>query len=146
MDEALLAAYRATEYRVRLARGGHAVIHIDRPLPPELRSLAQALPWGFITAWNPRSKSISRADNRLAQWALLAHLRALPETVAIRPGAGVAGDGRWQEPSFWVIGPTTASFDALAHRFDQWGYVHGVGASPAQLRLLPVAGAIIGHV
>ena len=142
MDEALLAAYRATEYRVRLARGGHAVIHIDRPLPLELRSLAQTFPWGFITAWNPRSESTSRTNNQLAQRALLAQLRALPETVAIRPGLGVAGDGRWQEPSFWVIGPSTATFDALAHRFAQFGYVHGDGASPAQLRLPPLAGHV----
>lgn len=142
MDEALLAAYRATEYRVRLARGGHAAIRIERPLPLELHPLAQACPWGFITAWNPRSESTSRANNRLAQRALLAQLRALPETVAIRPGLGVAGDGRWREPSLWVIGPTLATFDALAQRFDQFGYVHGDGASPAQLRLLPVAGHV----
>jgi hypothetical protein len=142
MDEALLAAYRATEYRVRLARGGYAVIRIDRPLPLELHPLVQVLSWGFITAWNPRSASTSRANNRLAQRALLAHLRALPETLAIRPGLGVAGDGRWQEPSLWVIGPSTATFDALAQRFDQFGYVHGEGASPAHLRLLPLAGHV----
>jgi len=142
MDEALLAAYGATEYRVRLARGGYAVIRIDQPLPLELRSLAQAFPWGFVTAWNPRSESAPRANNRQSQRALLAQLRALPETVAIRPGLGVAGDGRWQEPSLWVIGPSTASFDALAQRFGQFGYVHGEDASPAQLRLLPLAGHV----
>jgi len=146
MDEALLAAYQATEYRVRLARGGYAVIRIDRPLPLELQPLAQALSWGFITAWNPRSESTSRANNRLAQRVLLAHLRALQETVAVRPGVGVASDGRWREPSLWVIGPTPTTFDALARRFDQFGYVHGDGTSQARLRLLPVAGALTGHV
>ncbi|MET3654130.1 DUF3293 domain-containing protein [Dyella japonica] len=137
MDEALLAAYRATEYRVRLARGGWAVIHVDQPLPVELHPLAQTLPWGFITAWNPRSELAPRATNRQAQHALLAHLRALPETMAIRPGVGVSGDGGWKEPSFWVVGPTAATLDPLARRFGQLGYVHGEGASPAQLRLTP---------
>lgn len=139
MDEALLAAYRATEYRVRLTRGGWAAIRIDQPLPQELRSLAQTLPWGFITAWNPRSESTPRTTNRQAQQALLARLRALPETVVIRPGVGVSGDGAWNEPSFWVIGPDTAALDPLARLFGQLGYVHGDGASPAQLRLTPAA-------
>lgn len=137
MDEALLAAYRATDYRVRLARGGWATIHIDQPLPAELSKLARDLPWGFITAWNPFSKPATRPDNRIAQRALLAALRALPETVVIRAGMGASRSGPWKEASLWVAGPGLPAFDALARRFGQVGYVHGEGPTPARLRLTP---------
>jgi len=137
MDEALLAAYRATDYRVRLARGGWATIHIDQPLPAELRDLARHLPWGFITAWHPFSKPVPRPDNRIAQRALLAALRALPETMVVRAGMGASHEGAWKEASLWVTGPDVPALDALAHQFGQVGYVHGKGATPAQLRLTP---------
>lgn len=137
MDEALLAAYRATDYRVRLARGGWVTIRIDQPLPGELRDPAGNLPWGFITAWNPFSKPLPRPDNWIAQRALLAALRALPETAVIRPGLGINRDGSWKEASLWVVGPGVPALDALAQRFGQVGYVHGEGAMPAHLRLAP---------
>ena len=137
MDEALLAAYRATDYRVRLARGGWVTIHIDQPLPAELRDLARNLPWGFITAWHPFSKSVPRPDNRITQRALLAALRALPETDVVRAGVGAGHDGPWKEASLWVVGPGVPALDALARRFGQVGYVHGEGTMPAQLRLTP---------
>ncbi|QNK00810.1 DUF3293 domain-containing protein [Dyella telluris] len=139
MDDALLAAYQATDYRVRLARGGYAAIRIGQALSPPLRTLAGDHAWGFITAWNPRSEPTPRPQNRGAQRALLAVLRAFPQTLLIRPGRGVSRDGRWIEPSLWVVGPDTAPLDALALRFGQFGYVHGRGATPAQLRLPPGA-------
>jgi hypothetical protein len=135
MDEALLAAYRATDYRVRLARGGWVTIHIDQPLPAELRDLARNLPWGFITAWHPYSKTAPRQHNRIAQRALLAALRALPETAVVRAGMGASQDSPWKEASLWVVGPGVPALDALAHRFGQTGYVHGEGTAPARLRL-----------
>ena len=137
MDEALLAAYRTTDYRVRLACGGWVTIRIDQPSPAELRDLAGNLPWGFITAWNPLSKPLPRPDNRIAQRALLAALRALLETAVIRPGLAINRDGSWKEASLWVVGPGVPALDALAQRFGQVGYVHGEGTALAQLRLTP---------
>jgi hypothetical protein len=135
MDDALLAAYRATAYRVRLARGGWATIHPEAPLPDALRPLADAHPWGFITAWHPRSRPTPRPANRRAQRSLLADLRALPATVALRAGCG-AGDDGWREPSLFVVGPDTAMLDTLARRYEQNAYVYGHDGSLAQLRLL----------
>jgi len=137
MDEALLAAYRATGYRVRLARGGWAAIRIDQPLPIELQTMTQGRVWGFITACNPRSQMRSRRENRDAQHRLWTMLRALPATSLIRPGVGVGDDGRWREPSCWVIGPDALALDRLAEHFQQCGYVHGEGEAPAALRLMP---------
>ena len=134
MDEALLAAYRATAYRVRLPGGGWAAILIDRPLPEALRPLVGARPWGFITAWNPRSQPQPRARNRAAQRRLLAALRRLPETAVVRAGTGVGQ--AWREASLFVVGPEPAQLDTIARAFEQHAYVHGCGDGPASLRLL----------
>jgi hypothetical protein len=136
MDEALLAAYRDTDYRVRLTRGGWATIRIDQPLPSALRPMAGPHPWAFITAWNPRSEPTPRPQNRAAMRSLLEALRAAPGTVVIRPGLG--SGSAWAEPSLWVVGLDTTVIDAFAQRFRQFGYVHGQGPAPAQLRLTPL--------
>lgn len=135
MDESLLAAYQATDYRVRLARGGCAVIRIGQRLPASLASLAQDRPWGFITAWNPRSQVVSIAQNRAAQRQLLGALRTLAGTALIRPAVGAAVTGAWREPSLWVVGPDIERLDPLAIRFGQFGYVHGQRDGVAMLRL-----------
>lgn len=134
MDEALLAAYRATDYRVRLATGGWASIRIDQPLPAALAACVADQPWGFITAWNPRSHPQPRHVNRAAQRALLRQLRTLPQTVVLRAGVGVAQHGAWREPSLFVVGLDITALDRLAHIFAQHAYVHSRGPSAAQLR------------
>ena len=139
MDESLLAAYVATEYRVRLGCGGWATIQIDRPLPAPLTDWAGDDSWGFITAWNPCSLPQERAANRLAQRELLGALRELTETTAVHPAIGVGSDG-WKEPSLFVIGPGPDQLDRVAQRFEQNAYLHGKGHAPAQLRLTPHPG------
>ena len=133
MDNALLAAYRSADYRVRLAQGGWASIRIDAPLPPSLLRLIGSRSWAFLTAWNPFSQVQPRRENHAAQQALLAALRQLPAMVALRPAIGV-GPG-WREPSVLAIGPALAETDALAHRFRQNAYVHGLADGYARLRL-----------
>lgn len=132
MDEILLAAYRATTYRVRLARGGWAAIRIEAPLPQELLARVGAGCWSVLTAWNPHSEPRSRADNRVAQHRLLDELKACCETIIAAEGVGSA----WREASLFAIGPDTATIDAYAHRYRQNAYVHGKAAGPAMLRIL----------
>ncbi|WP_233843094.1 DUF3293 domain-containing protein [Dyella sp. 2HG41-7] len=132
-DSALIAAYRATDYRVRLARGGWACIRVDAPLPSSLLTMIGMNSWAFITAWNPFSQILQRAQNHAAQHALLAALRKLSGLISIRPAVGV-GEG-WREPSLFVVGPTLADTDALAQQFRQNAYVHGLGDGYARLRL-----------
>jgi hypothetical protein len=136
MDKALLAAFQRTTYRVRLAGGGWAGIHIGQALPSSLQPLVGTCRWAFITAWNPRSNPQPRAHNRQAQRALLALLQLQPEVEAIRPGLGVGVDGQWCEPSLFVVGPGLATFDHLARRFGQHAYVHGEASTAARLRVL----------
>ena len=133
MDSALLAAYRATDYRVRLAQGGFASIRVDEPVPAELRTLIGARSWCFLTAWNPGSRPRPRERNHAAQQALLAALRRLPCTQDIRAAVGV-GSG-WREPSLLVIGPPLAEIEALAQQFQQNAYLYGHADGCARLRL-----------
>jgi len=133
MDSALITAYRSTDYRVRLARGGFVSIQVDAPVPEPLRAWIGPHSWAFITAWNPYSQVRPRAQNHAAQHRLLDTLRQLPSTVAIRPAIGVGAD--WREPSFFVVGPALAETDALAQQFQQNAYVHGLASGYARLRL-----------
>jgi uncharacterized protein DUF3293 len=133
MDKTLLTAYRTTDYRVRLAPGGWASIHVDAALPASLLALIGNRSWAFITAWNPGSQPQPRAQNHAAQQNLLAALREVPRTVFIRPGLGVGID--WREPSFFVVGPDLNDIDRLAQQFQQCAYVHGLGKGAARLRL-----------
>lgn len=134
MDEDLLVAYLATDYRVRTSSGRWASIQINQPLPDALEGLVDGRRWGFITAWNPRSQPCSRQLNRLAQRTLLQTLRAQPGVVAIHAAAGVGSVAGWREPSLFVIGPGTEVLDGLANRFQQRAYLHGDHGSPAMLR------------
>ena len=134
MDKALLDAFQATDYRVRLTRGGWVSIRIDAPLPAALQSLVGTQSWGFITAWNPLAQARHRSDNRIAQRQLLAALRALPAIVAIRPALGVGSN--WREPSLFVLGLDTAALDSLARDHAQRAYLHGCASGSTQLRWL----------
>jgi hypothetical protein len=133
MDSALIAVYRRTNYRVRLAHGGFASIRVDEALPDSLRKLIGLHSWVFITAWNPYSQPTPRDLNRAAQQRLLTALRKLPSTQLICTAVGV-GDS-WREPSLFAVGPTLAESDALAQQFHQNAYVHGLGDGHARLRL-----------
>jgi hypothetical protein len=133
MDNALIEAYRNTDYRVRLVRGGWAAIRVDALVPASLSSLIGPHGWAFITAWNPFSQPRPRQQNQAAQHSLLDALRGLRATQLIRPAAGV-GEG-WREPSFFVVGPELADIDALAQQFQQNAYVHGLADGYARLRL-----------
>lgn len=132
MDEALLAAYLATDYRVRLPQGGVASLRIGAPPPSALLQLTKGAPWAVLTAWNPRSQPMPRAWNRRAQRLLLADLRAHPDICAIRAAVGAGANG-WRESSLLVIGADAASLRMLCLRHDQHAFVAGEGDTPPRL-------------
>ncbi len=134
MDSDLRAAFEATDYRVRLARGGWATIRIGEALPAPLHAATGARCWGFVTAWNPQARARDRRRNRAAQHQLLESLRGLPDIVAIRPALGAATV--WREPGLFVIGPDTSALDRLARHYRQQAYVHGQAGGRARLRWL----------
>ena len=135
LPESIRRAWSATDYRVRLARGGHASIRCWQPLPPPLLDLLPRpnAPWGYVTAWNPGAVSLRRSDNRTRQRSLRDELKA--DRLAFFAGIGVGTDG-WREASLFVPGITYARLDALASRFGQLSVVRGTGAQPAELHEL----------
>ncbi|MEI7037993.1 DUF3293 domain-containing protein [Fulvimonas yonginensis] len=133
MDEELLKAYCRSAYRVRLRCGGAATLRIGEPLPVALRPLAGDRDWGFLTAWNPRSRPLPPAVNRAAQRRLLADLRA-GAGLELHPAVGVGTDG-WREPSLWIVGIAPGTLERLAERYGQNAWLQGHGAGSAHLQL-----------
>ncbi len=143
-DDKLIALYERTHYRVRLPRGGHAVIRIHRPLPAALQALLPdpGATWAFLTAWNPYSQLLPADINRRRQRRLLARLRQMrpaPSCIAAGVGIGpVDADGRrWREPSLFVAGIDGGRIDALMHAFEQHAVVLGAANRPATLHWHP---------
>jgi hypothetical protein len=131
MDDALLAAYRRTEYRVDDA-GCAFVLRIDVP-SEALRACHDAFAVTcstFITAWNPRSVQTPREQNEAA----MARLEQALTVMGCRwlRGEGVDPDGDWPgEPSYLALGVHQASAVKLARRFDQNAIVwSGADATP----------------
>jgi hypothetical protein len=129
--DSLRQVWLDTEYRVRLRRGGYAVIRVDARLPEPLREFLhdECAPWGFVTAWNPHAQPAPRAFNREHQRELRDALLAL--NARCRAGIGVGKD--WREPSLFVTGLDFEALDTLARRFGQAAIVRGSGFGIAEL-------------
>lgn len=132
MTEDLATLFGNTEYRVRLERGGWAVIHVGQPLPDSLLPRVGTDTWGFITAWNPQARQQSRPLNRHAQRQLLGVLQEDKDTRLLIPAMGVGV--HWREPSLFVTGLSRERMDRIAHAYRQLAYLWGVACSQAELR------------
>lgn len=90
--------------------------------------------WAFITAWNPSSIPLSRAENDERQ----AELRRLlaEEGYATLSGEGIGEDPAWEpEESLLVMGIKEAAAVRLGRRFGQLAIV--VGRRGSRSRLVP---------
>ncbi|MBB6182986.1 DUF3293 domain-containing protein [Oleiagrimonas soli] len=125
--------FHRTSYRVRLRRGGVAVIRVGESLPPALlNTLPESdTPWGFITACNPRGQTRPRESNRRAMHMLRNALREQAPNARLCAACGALGS--WREPSLFVVDASHSVLDQLMQRFDQLAIVRGRGASPAEL-------------
>jgi hypothetical protein len=133
----LKEVFQRTSYRVRLPRGGSAVIRVDEPLPEELWPLLPAgdASWGFITACNPLGQTRPHAINRRAMRALrdVLHER-MPDAILC---AGFGALGGWREPSLFVAGVEFDRLERLMQRFDQLAILRGKGHGRALLHWAP---------
>ena len=122
MDQALLQAYRETEYRV--SHDSHLVLRVDEPnkaLDALLvdRDVTTA---AFITAWNPLSQPVSKSENDIAQARLQFEVMALG--LDVLPGEGVGRDGTWPpEPSLLVFGISLDRAKQLSRTYKQNAFV-----------------------
>lgn len=133
----LQEVFHRTSYRVRLPRGGTAVIRIGQPLPDALLPLLPDTDatWGFITACNPHGQTRPRQINRRAMHDLLDALREHAPGATLRAARGVLG--HWREPSLFVTGIEFPVLDMLMQQFNQLAIVFGHGPGPARLHWSP---------
>jgi pimeloyl-ACP methyl ester carboxylesterase len=133
MDE-LIAAYRATGYRVVDAAGAVlAEARIGHPSPTVDRLLATHGAGGgvFITAWNPRSIVQAEARNEAAHDRLLGHLRGHGRRFL--PHVGVGADPAWSEHGVFVLDLATDEALAVAVAYGQNAIVIVQKGRPAEL-------------
>jgi len=131
---ALISAYRAAHYGVRLRGGRRVSLHVGAACPRELAEMLtgeQANIGALITAWNPFSLPVPRRDNRRRQRELLDCLLTLNAHVL----AGVGGGADWREPALAAFGVPLGALDALARRFAQNAILTFSVAAPVRLRL-----------
>lgn len=92
----------------------------------------KAARWGFLTAWNPASVELSRAENDARQGDLRRRLES--EGYKWLPGEGVGDDPAWQpEESLLVLGISRGKAVALGREFGQLAVVVGRRGEPACL-------------
>ena len=88
--------------------------------------------WAFITAWNPGSVELRRAENDSRQRALVSVVEAAG--LAWIPGQGVGEDPLWTpEGSLLVLGVSRAAAVKTGRRFGQLAVVVGRRGGPALL-------------
>lgn len=118
LDEALLEAYRATEYQVDAIPP--LVLHVDRPSAglAALYARFHLTSAAFITACNPHGQLTPEGENQARNARLRADLRerALP----FLEGRGVDPLGTWPpEASLLVLGLSREEALALGERHEQ---------------------------
>jgi hypothetical protein len=132
LDDALIAAYRATDYVLFVAGGGELVLNIGRPSPEfdrvlEARGVETAV---IVTGYNPRSVVLSDDENRLRHDQLKAVIEARGFDYAL--GEGRDPTGHWKaETECVVFGIPVQTGLALARAFEQNAIVFvSRGAAP----------------
>lgn len=113
-DRELLAAYRATTWRVWTPEGVHTLRLDGGPSPFPLR------PAGIVTAYNPASTLRPREENERANERLREEIEAAGGTAHPATAGGTGPDAElWTEPGFAVTGMPREALASLAGRFGQ---------------------------
>jgi hypothetical protein len=126
-DDALLAAYHATCYRVQ-APGTELRLHIGRHEPLLAKLLREA--WvehaALLTAWNPGSQPQEPSTNEASHQALLRELQAAGYPCLHgrnEPADGSANGDSWIEPSVLALDVTFEAARAIAARYGQLAFL-----------------------
>lgn len=130
--QALAEAWRAADYRVRVA-DLVLRLQVDAPAP----RLERHLPgWSYtlVSAWNPPPGPLPLARNRAAA-ALLAGRVQRCQPAAV-PAEASDGFGQWVEPGWLLRNLALEQALALAQRFGQGGILYWRRGQPVGLRLL----------
>lgn len=86
------------------------ICYLNRPL---------YFPHYIITAWNPKSKKRSLAQNKQANLLLEQELVKMINEKYIGRCIGASTDGIWQEESYWVAGGLLDFLEYLGKKYGQ---------------------------
>lgn len=134
LDQALIEAYRATDYVLFIADGQEVTLNIGTPNPRfdrelDRRHVATAV---VVTAYNPRSVVLSDTENRARHAELTALLDARGCDYAL--GEGRDPSGHWKaELECVVFGIPVEVGLELARRFEQNAIVFVKRGGPPEL-------------
>jgi hypothetical protein len=134
LDERIIQAYRATDYRVHAAEP--FTLRIDETCVEcdALMEALQAATAAYLTAWNPYSQQRLSAENTRAQEELSAELAV--ESIAVLAGEGVGRIGAWPpEPSVFALGVSRDKAVSLAQKYQQNAFVWIERGTAAELVL-----------
>ena len=132
-------AYRDTAYEA-LGPGTQLDLRVDEP-HAALDALLDATgrrSWAFMTACNPRSRTLPAEENEERQWALWTLLEELggedgPPPLLL-PGRGRGLTGAWPaEESVLALGIARLDALRLMRRFDQHAFLAGTRGGRAEL-------------
>jgi hypothetical protein len=88
--------------------------------------------WGYVTAHNPGSVTLTTDENRMRHTRLVAEVGA--RGYEAFPGEGIGDNGEWPaEASLMVLGMPRAETTALGHAHAQRAVVWGAVGEPALL-------------
>ncbi|MFO7324820.1 MAG: DUF3293 domain-containing protein [Pseudomonadota bacterium] len=124
-DDRLLAAYRATRYRVS-APGRDLLLAVDRYDEQLAKLLREA--WvdsaALITAWNPRSQQQETERNRALQDQLVRELQAAGHPcLPGRNEAPIDDPEDWNEDSVLALDISLEEARAIAARYGQHAFL-----------------------
>lgn len=135
IDRALWEAYRETTFEVDEPSGAESIRIRVGDRCPALDSLLEeigASHWAFVTAWNPGSRALPRAENDRRNEEL--RLRLTEAGAQVRTGRGVGADSTWEpEESFLAIGLARGEAVEIGQAFGQLAIVVGRGGDEAEL-------------
>lgn len=120
----LVAAYRAAVYEVDATAESVIRFHVEEPCAAldALLAAQSAQSAVLITAYNPRSRKQSAAENTDAHRALLDTVAQMGKQT--RPSRGRDPDGAWPaEPGLLIFSLSRDEALGLARRFDQYAVV-----------------------
>ena len=112
--------YLATTYSVFIEKKQYD-INIEQPLPKFIEKLVhKQKAAAILTAWNPRSQSLTLSENKSRNNQLIDKLSGY----TLYKSMGQGEDTSWPaEESFCIIGINKAEVDKLAIEFEQYAYV-----------------------
>ncbi|MCV2893721.1 DUF3293 domain-containing protein [Lentibacter sp. XHP0401] len=122
MDEAIIQAYRATDYQVHAAKPFTLRIGEFCAACDALMDAYKVATAAYLTAWNPFSQPLTDLENARAQEVLGAKLAA--ESIVVLSGEGVGRIGHWPpEPSLFALGISRDKAVSLAQKYQQNAFV-----------------------